>query len=355
MDMFLHLENGKIFKGKSFGKVKITVGELVFSTAMIGHEEIISDPTNIGKILVMSYPIIGSYGFNFEDMQSNNPKTSAVICRTVSKYPSNFRCEMDVDSYFKFYKIVGVENIDTRELVKIISKEGSMKAVISEKLLTETQVQEYFKEDTQKNLIYKVTCKENYHIEGNKESISIIDLGIKKSLLNYFKSKNFNINVYSADFDYQEILNSNTKAIILSNGPGNPYEYKKIINNIQKLIGFKPILSFGVGTDLLTLALGGELKSLPFGHRTLGAPVKDLKSGKVYMTTQNHRNYIYKLPKNAKETFLNIEDQTIEGYSIDKENITAIHFQPEGAPGPDETLYVLENFLNSVGEVAKNA
>lgn len=344
MDMYLQLENGKIFKGKSFGKVDTVVGELIFNTAMIGYEEIISDPSNIGKVLVMSYPIIGSYGFNFEDMESEKPSTTAVICRNIAKYPSNFRCEMDIQSYFKFYNIVGVEKINTRELVKIIRDEGSMKAVISPKLLTETELSEIFSKFNTNGLIYKTTCNSNYSIEGNRKHISIIDFGIKKSLLNYFKSKNYSLNVYSANFNFQNILNSKTKVVILSNGPGNPYEYTEIIKNIKYLIGKVPIISFGVGTDLLTLALGGKLKELPYGHRTIGASVKDLEKNRVYLTTQNHRNYISKVPQGAKERFINIEDRTIEGYETN--NILAVHFQPEGAPGPKESIYILDEFLN---------
>lgn len=347
VNIFLHLENGEIFKGKSFGKVDTVIGELIFNTAMIGYEEIITDPTNMGKALVMSYPIIGSYGFNFEDSESNNPTTTAVICRNISNYPSNFRCEMDADSYFKFYGIVGVEGVDTRKIVKIIRDEGSMKVVISPKLLTETEVKELFSRE-ENNLIYKTTCKEDHSIEGDGENIAVIDLGIKKSLLNYFKSKNFNINIYSANFDYQDILNSKSKFLVLSNGPGNPYDYSEIIEKLKKLIGKIPIISFGVGTDLLTLSAGGELKELPFGHRTIGAAVKDLNKNRIYLTTQNHRNYISKLPENGKIDYINIEDKTVEGYSIESLKIKALHFQPEGSPGPKDMLYVLNDYIDEV-------
>lgn len=348
MNIYLQLENGRIFKGSSFGKVDTVVGELIFNTAMIGYEEIISDPANIGKNLVMSYPIIGSYGFNFEDMQSEKPSTSAVICRNISKYPSNFRCEMDANSYFKYFNIVGIEGINSRELVKIIRDEGSMKSVISPKLLTETELKKLFLEFDNRKLIYNATCDNNYLVEGSREDIVIVDFGIKKSLLEYFKSKDFNINIYSANFNYQEIINLNPKFIIFSNGPGNPYEYNTIIENIKNIVGKIPIISFGVGTDLLTLALNGEIQKLPYGHRTIGAPVKDISKDRIYITTQNHKNSISKIPEKAFGRFINIEDKTVEGYEIKKDNILAIHFQPEGSPGPREMKYVLDEYLDRI-------
>lgn len=348
MNIFLQLENGRIFNGKSFGKLGTVTGELIFNTAMIGYEEIISDPTNTGKILAMTYPIIGSYGFNFKDMQSDKPSATAIVCRSISKYPSNFRCEMDIDSYFKYYGIVGIEGINCREIVQIIRKEGSLKAVISPRILTKSELKELFIKESKEKLIYKATSNTNYEIKGNKEKIGILDFGIKKSLLEYFKSKNYYLNIYSAKFNYQEILNSNIKALVLSNGPGNPYNYKTIIENIRKIIGKIPIISFGIGTDLLTIALKGEVEKLPYGHRTIGSSVKDISKDKIYITTQNHKNFISKIPENSKIKFINTEDKTVEGYEIEKYKILSIHFQPEGSPGPREMEYVINDYFDYV-------
>lgn len=354
MRAYLQLENGTTFSGTAFGKVEDIVGEIILNNSMIGYEEVITDPTNKNKIVIMTYPQIGNYGFNLEDMEGEIPSIAALICRSRSKYPNNFRCEMNMDAFFNHFGLMGIEGIDTRALTRIIREEGSQRAVISAKRMTHTALQETINSYDTQNIIEEVTTKETYDIEGKGAKLAVWDFGIKKSLLNYFVERGLNIRVFPSMVSYEKILEFKPDGILLSNGPGIPMQYLDIINDVKELIGEAPILGVGKGAEFLAMAMGGKLRKLGFGHRGTGYPIKDIDYDRVYLSTQNHGFVLENIPEDTKITFRNMNDNTIEGFISKDEKSEGIFFHPEGHPGPKDTQYILYRFVKRL-EDEKNA
>ena len=322
----LILENGKIFEGKIFGELKDTVGEIYFNTNMSGYEEMMTDPAVYKTIMVMTYPMIGNYGLNIEDMESSRVQLSGLIIKEDAKLPNNFRCEMTLDGFLRQYGVTGFKGIDTRYLTQIIRENGNMKALITTEELTKKEIQQKFDNFSNNNAVLEVTTKEKVKIPGKNKKIGILDLGMRKSILNYFKAKNNNIIIFPATTRADEILNEGIEKLIISNGPGNPENLKETINNIKELIGKIEIFGEVLGAQVLTLALDGEIKKAKYGHRG-GAPVKDLENKKVITVSENSGYEIAKLPKNIKITHTGINQNTIEGFENKDLKIKATQFE----------------------------
>jgi len=344
----LILENGIIFEGNLFGYLEESVGEVVFNTGMTGYEEILTDPSYYGQIVTMTYPLIGNYGINLEDVESKSPKVKGFIVREKCDYPNNFRCEMDLEGYFKQNKIIGLEGIDTRALTKILRNNGTMKGIIATKELSSVEIEQKLKKFNNSDAVMNVTSKECYTIEGTGQHIAIMDFGIKENILRSFKQRNCKLTVFPANAKSEEILKVNPDLVFLSNGPGDPEDLQEVIIMLKEIIGKKPIVGICMGHQLLALALGGKTGKLKFGHRGCNHPVKDIEENKVYITSQNHGYYVSELPKDMEVTHVSVNDGTIEGMKHRTLPIFTVQFHPEACPGPKDIDVIFDKFLSLI-------
>lgn len=344
----LILENGIIFEGNIFGYLEESVGEVVFNTGMTGYQEILTDPSYYGQIVTMTYPLIGNYGINLEDVESRSPKVKGFIVREKCDNPNNFRCEMELEGYFKQNKIIGIEGIDTRALTKILRNNGTMKGIIATKELSESEIKQKFKNFNNSDAVIRVTTEEPYTVEGEGIHVAVMDFGIKENILRSFKERNCKLTIFPASAKAEEILKVNPDLIFLSNGPGDPEDLQEVIKTLDKLIAKKPIVGICLGHQLLALALGGKTEKLKFGHRGCNHPVKDIEKNKVYITSQNHGYYVSALPNDMEVTHISVNDGTIEGMRHKKLPIFSVQFHPEACPGPKDINGIFDEFLSLV-------
>ncbi|MCI6190949.1 MAG: glutamine-hydrolyzing carbamoyl-phosphate synthase small subunit [Clostridium sp.] len=345
MNAKLILENGMVFEGNAFGYLSDSVGEVVFTTGMTGYQEVLTDPSYYGQIVTMTYPLIGNYGVNLEDVESNSPKVRGFIVREKCSFPSNFRCEMNLDDYLKQNKIVGLEGIDTRALTKVLRNNGTMKGIIVVNEIGEQDINDRIEAYSNKEAVKNVTTDKVYTIEGKGKHVAVIDFGIKTNILRCFKKRGCKLTVFPANAKAEDILAINPDLVFLSNGPGDPQDVPESIENIKKLIGQKPIVGICLGHQLLTLALGGTTTKLKFGHRGCNHPVKDLETNKVTITSQNHGYVVETLPEEVVATHININDGTIEGMKHKTLPIFSVQFHPEASAGPHDSEYIFDKFM----------
>lgn len=341
----LILEDGTIFEGKAFGYLKDSVGEVVFNTSMTGYGEVLTDPSYYGQIVTMTYPLIGNYGINLEDVESSGVHVKGFIVREKSDNPNNFRCEMDIDTYLKQNKIIGLEGIDTRALTKILRNNGTMRGIITLENFTLEDVVSKIGKFSNTEAVKTVTRKEKEYIKGNGPKVAVMDFGVKQNILRSFKARGCDLVVFPATTSADEILKENPDLIFLSNGPGDPEDLEDVIKNIKELIGKKPIVGICLGHQLLALTLGGQTGKLKFGHRGGNHPVKDLEDQKVYITSQNHGYYVSRMPENMEVTHINLNDNTVEGMRHKELPIYSVQYHPEACPGPKDNDYIFDKFL----------
>lgn len=349
----LILENGKVFIGKTLGyTAETTVAELVFNTSMSGFQEIMTDPSYYGQMVTMSYPLVGNYGFNGDDIQSASPKVSAFIVKEDCKFPSNFRCEMTLRNYLRQHKIAGIKGVDTRAIVRIIRENPGMTAIITTKDLTQKEIRSLCSNYSNDDAITKVSCTEAYNFnevtENPRHRIAVIDYGVKHSILTNFADLNCALRLFPNTTTSEEITEWNPSMIFLSNGPGDPAVLKNKLDYLHPFIGKKPITAICLGHQLLALALGGETSRLNYGHRGGNHPVLDLIQDKVLVTAQNHGYYVSRLPKDTIETHRNLIDQTNEGMLSEKFWIKSVQFHPEAGPGPNDSKILFGQYLDFV-------
>ena len=341
----LILENGMIFEGNAFGYLKDSIGEVVFTTGMTGYQEVLTDPSYYGQIVTMTYPLIGNYGINLDDNESNRPNVKGFIVREKCSFPNNFRCEIGLEDYLRQNKIIGLEGIDTRALTKVLRNNGTMRGIISLEAKTLEDVEGKVKEFSNKEAVSIVSTKEVYTIEGEGKHVAIIDFGIKANIIRNFKKRGCKITVFPMNASYEEILAVNPDLVFLSNGPGDPEDLTEVVENINKIVGVKPIVGICLGHQLLGLTLGGKTTKLKFGHRGCNHPVKDLESNKVHITSQNHGYVVHELPEGVVATHININDGTIEGMKHTTLPIYSVQFHPEAAAGPKDSEYIFDKFM----------
>ncbi|SET09084.1 carbamoyl phosphate synthase small subunit [Anaerobranca gottschalkii] len=355
MKAALILENGAIFYGKGFGSIKETVGEVVFNTGMTGYQEVLTDPSYTGQIVTMTYPLIGNYGINLNDMESSSPKVKGFIVKEKANKPNHWACEMELEGFLKQHSIMAIEGIDTRAVTRIIRSYGTMKGIITVRDLTPAQIKNKFNSFQNTNVVEQVTTKEIYNIPGNGQHIAVLDFGVKKSILSTLTERGCSITVFPAFSKAEEILNSNPDGILLSNGPGDPKDLPEILKTIKGLIGKKPIFGICLGHQLLALSLGGDTEKLKFGHRGCNHPVKNLLTNKIGITSQNHGYVVKKdsLPPDVLVSHINLNDQTIEGIRHKFLPIFSVQFHPEASPGPQENAYLFDQFIQMTKEWKK--
>jgi len=362
MKAFIALEDGTIFEGVSFGANGERLGEVVFNTSMSGYQEIMTDPSYKGQIVTMTYPLIGNYGVNKEDVESSAPKAEGFVIKEESKIASNWRSEKSLDQYLKENHIVGIKGVDTRSLTLHIRTKGAMKGIISTIDLSPKSLIKKAKDSPGligRDLVKEVTCKKFYNAKAVYSKPSILchntrfkviamDFGIKYNILRCLIDAGCDVAVVPADTTASEILAKNPDGIFLSNGPGDPAAVTYAIEEIKKLLGKKPVFGICLGHQLLGLALGGKTFKLKFGHRGANHPVKDLNTGKIEITSQNHGFCvdINSLNKDEIElTHINLNDNTLEGMAHKKLPIFSVQYHPEASPGPHDSKYLFNRFI----------
>ena len=353
MKAFLILEDGTVFTGTSIGSTRDMISEIVFNTSMTGYLEVLTDPSYAGQAVVMTYPLIGNYGIT-PDMESKKPWPDGYIVRELSRMPSNFRCEGTIQDFLKKYDIPGIAGVDTRALTKILREKGTMNGMITTNENYDLEeVISKLKNYKVEGVVSKVTCEEKYVLEGTGKKVALLDLGAKKNIAKSLNDRGCEVTVYPADTTAEEIIASNPDGIMLSNGPGDPAECTSIIKEIKKLYETDiPIFAICLGHQLMALATGGTTYKLKYGHRGGNHPVKDLQTGRVYISSQNH-GYVVdedKIDPNvAVPAFKNVNDGTNEGLAYVGKNIFTVQFHPEACPGPQDSGYLFDRFLEMMG------
>ena len=352
MNAILALEDGKIFKGKSFGAQGESCGEVVFNTSMSGYQEILTDPSYKGQIVAMTYPLIGNYGINKEDVESCKPFVEGFVVKEYSKIASNWRSEQTLGDYLKENKILGIEGIDTRALTLHIRELGAMKAVISTQDQDEKSLIKKAKDSpglVGVDLVKEVACQKPY--EWNKKGkykVVALDCGIKLNMLRLLEKNNCKVIVMPAKTSSGEILGVKPDGLLLSNGPGDPAALPYVVKTVKELLGKLPIFGICLGQQILGQAFGGKTYKLKFGHHGANQPVKDLKTGKVSISVQNHGFCVDIDSLNKKDieiTHINLNDSTLEGLRHKKLPIFSVQFHPEASPGPHDANYLFEEFV----------
>ncbi|MEE0930567.1 MAG: carbamoyl phosphate synthase small subunit [Acutalibacteraceae bacterium] len=352
---FLILENGKVFEGKGFGAEHDAVGELVFTTAMTGYLETITDPSYFGQVIVQTFPLIGNYGVIPADFESNSPELKAYIVRNRCQEPSNFRCEGILDTFLKDSGIPGLYDVDTRAITRIVREYGVMNCKITstldnlEKDLEE--IRNYKITDAVKSVSQKEVTQEK--AENPKCSVALWDFGAKAKIQKALLERGCNVTVFPCTATSEEILAINPDGIMLSNGPGDPAENVEIIENLKKLCE-KKIPTFGIclGHQLLALAKGATTQKLKYGHRGANQPATEIETGKVFVTSQNHGYAVVaeSLPENAKVSFTNANDGTCEGVTYTDMPAFSVQFHPEACGGPLDTSFLFDRFVAMIEE-----
>jgi len=357
----LVLEDGKFFEGYSFGAEGETSGEVVFNTSMMGYQEILTDPSYKGQIVTMTYPLIGNYGANNEDFESPKPWVEGFIVREYSKVHSNWRAKKSLDEFLKEHGIIGIEGIDTRALTKHIRLQGAMKGVIS---TTDRDINNLVKKAKScpgvigQDLVKDVSCKKNWSWkkEGTYKVV-VIDCGVKYSILREIARFNCRVEVVPAETEAGEIMKFQPDGIIFSNGPGDPSAIPYLVKTAKKLIGKLPIFGICLGHQVLGQALGGKTYKLKFGHHGGNHPVKDLRTGKIAITVQNHGFCvdIDSLPEEVEITHINLYDNTLEGIRHRELPLFSVQFHPEASPGPHDATYLFQQFFELITKENQHA
>lgn len=350
MKAFLILEDGTVFTGTSIGSKKEIISEIVFNTSMTGYLEVLTDPSYAGQAVCMTYPLIGNYGICHEDQESLRPWPDGYIVRELSRMPSNFRSEDTIQNFLKQYDIPGIAGIDTRALTKLLREKGTMNGMITTDAAYKLEeIIPRLKAYNTGKVVERVTCEEKTVLKGEGPKVALMDFGAKDNIAKSLNERGCEVTVYPAFTKAEEILKTNPDGIMLSNGPGDPKECTSIIEEVKKLYASEvPIFAICLGHQLMALATGADTKKMKYGHRGGNHPVKDLETGRVYISSQNH-GYVVDTetlnPDIAVPAFENVNDKTNEGLKYTGKNIFTVQFHPEACPGPQDSGYLFDRFL----------
>lgn len=353
MKAFLILEDGTVFEGVSIGSSREVVSEIVFNTSMTGYLEVLTDPSYAGQAVVMTYPLIGNYGIT-PDMESFGPWPDGYIVRELSRMPSNFRSEGRIQDFLVEHDIPGIAGIDTRALTRILRDKGTMNGMITtNENYNLNEVIPLLRAYTTGNVVEKATCREKKVLEGKGKKVALLDFGAKNNIARSLQKRGCKVVIYPASTKAEEIIAEQPDGIMLSNGPGDPQECTAIIEELKKLYATDiPIFAICLGHQLMALANGARTHKMKYGHRGGNHPVKDLKTGRVYISSQNH-GYVVDTdtldPDVARPAFINVNDKTNEGLEYIGKNIFTVQFHPEACPGPQDSAYLFDRFIEMMG------
>ncbi len=378
------LEDGRLFRGEAFGHTGTTTGEICFNTSMTGYQEILTDPSYRGQIVAMTYPEIGNYGVNSLDVESERPHVRGFVIEELSPIVSNWRAEDNLQDYLLRHGIPGISGIDTRALTRHLRTRGALKACLSTEVLSEAEAIDLAKkcEGVQGvDFVHEVTPSLPYDWDldgtlsrrwapinstGNmevgprgeaflplpevKHRIVAYDLGMKRNILRSLRRAGFQVRVVPATTSAQEVLDTNSEGVFLSNGPGDPAALDYVIENVRALASHVPMFGICLGHQILGLAFGGNTFKLKFGHRGANQPVKDLRTGKISITSQNHGFAVApdSLPNNVEVTHINLNDGTVAGLRHKEYPVFSVQYHPEAAPGPHDGDYLFQQFSHLV-------
>ncbi|OPY11806.1 MAG: Carbamoyl-phosphate synthase small chain [Syntrophus sp. PtaB.Bin001] len=361
----LVLEDGSVFRGEAFAEGDEVLGEVVFNTGMTGYQEILTDPSYKGQIVAMTYPLIGNYGINPEDMESRGIYLEGFIVREYSDFPSNWRSRQSLKSFLESHGKPGVEGIDCRALTRRLRVYGSMRGILT----TETEDIEALLSRVRaypglvgQDLVKTVTCREPYRwVQGNIQSavpdslprkgrkirVVVLDCGVKFNILRCLESEGCEVIVVPADSTAGEILSWSPDGLLLSNGPGDPAALTPIVKTVRELLGKTPIFGICLGHQILGQAVGGRTEKLKFGHHGINQPVKRRASGQIEITSQNHGFVVSpeSLPADLEKTHENLNDRTSEGIAYPSLKAFSVQYHPEAAPGPQDASYLFKQFM----------
>lgn len=352
MKSFLILEDGTVFTGTHIGAPKEVISEIVFNTSMAGYLEVLTDPSYAGQAVCMTYPLIGNYGICRDDMESKKPWCDGFIVRELSRIPSNFRCDMTIQQFLEDNGVPGIAGIDTRALTRILREKGTMNGMITtDDNYHLEEIIPKLKAYTTGKVVERVSCTEKYKFSRNGagHKVALLDFGAKDNIARSLAARGCDVTVYPANTTAAEILADAPDGIMLSNGPGDPKECTAIIEEIRKLYeSDTPIFAICLGHQLMALATGADTFKMKYGHRGGNHPVKDLATGRVYISSQNH-GYVVDMekldPKVAVPAFVNVNDGTNEGLSYTGKNIFTVQFHPEACPGPQDSGFLFDRFI----------
>ena len=378
MRAILALEDGRTFEGESFGAAGTTTGEICFNTSMTGYQEVITDPSYRGQIVTMTYPEIGNYGVNDLDGESAQPHIRGFVIGELCAAPSNWRATMSLADYFSNHGVLGIEDIDTRALTKHLRSRGAMRSCLTTELGSAEAVEAARQSPSMEGMDYvkEVSTPDSYlwsaesrewtipnvcsGQQGNylplcdvRHRIVAFDFGIKYNILRRLRQAGLEVELLNARTSASEVLRRNPDGIFLSNGPGDPAALGYIHEEMRQLIGKKPIFGICLGNQILGHAFGGKTFKLKFGHRGGNQPVKDLRSGKISITSQNHGFAVDadSLPANVEVTHVNLNDGTVEGIRHKEHPVFSVQYHPEASPGPNDASYFFREFAQMIDSV----
>jgi carbamoyl-phosphate synthase small subunit len=349
----LALEDGRVFTGESFGAEGCSEGEIVFNTSMTGYQEVLTDPSYCGQIVAMTYPLIGNYGTNARDIESAHPQVEGFIVREYCPYPSNWENEKSLADYLVENGIVAVTDIDTRALTRHVRRAGAMKAVVATgDVATDALVAQAAGSRglIGVDLVKEVTCSEPYvFAEGEEGALHVVvyDFGVKRNIPRCLAAMGFRVTVVPASTTAEDALAMEPDGIMLSNGPGDPEGVPYAVETTRELIGRKPVFGICLGHEFLGLALGGKMRKLKFGHRGANHPVKDLRTGEIDITCQNHSFNIEMDsldPEEVEVTHVNLNDMTAAGLRHKTLPVASVQYHPEASAGPHDARHLFERF-----------
>ena len=353
MKATLILENGSIFCGTSMGSAADCICEMVFNTSMAGYQEILTDPSYAGQGVVMTYPLIGNYGVKSEDSESRNPWAAAMIVRRLSPRGSNFRNEGTLDDYLKAHRITGICGVDTRAITRMLRDQGTMNGMITvEETADLEQKLRMIRAYRVQGTVEKTTRSRVQVYPGDGPRVALLDLGVKENMIRSLQNRGCEVTVFPAHTPAEVILEGGFDGVMLSNGPGDPADNVEIIGEVKKLYEADiPIFAVCLGHQLMALATGATTEKLKYGHRGGNHPVRDMAEGRVYITSQNH-GYVVKAdsvsPDVAEISHVNVNDGTVEGLRYRNGRVFTVQFHPEASPGPKDTGYLFDRFIENM-------